>query len=269
MNINTTNPSQIRPEDILQLLSQLTQYVVPPQRNRAVIYVRKSRVLKNSHHHSPEVQERECRETANNLGLQVVATISDLDQSGKNSKRPGLQKILDMVKSGQVDYIILQYVDRSYRNGLSMLKFFELLQRYGSQLISVHEKIDTRDFGGRMMLFMLAVVAELPIFTASERGREVAHERAKKGFHRGGYRLGYCNGLCSTCTDPSGKDYCPLYGRPDRPESLRGRIQVPHPIEMHAVRLIAYLYHDGLSSREISDYLNENEFIIPEVTHAG
>jgi DNA invertase Pin-like site-specific DNA recombinase len=269
MNIDITHPSQIRPEDIMQLLSHLTRHVAPPQRNRAVIYVRKSRVLKHSHHHSPEIQERECHETASRLGLDVIKTISDLDKSGKNSNRPGLQKILEMVKSGEVDYIIIQYVDRSYRNGLSMLKFFEILQRYGAQLISVHEKIDTRDFGGRMMLFMLAVVAELPIFTASERGRLAAQERAKKGLHRGGYRLGYCNGLCSSCTDPNGKDYCPLFGGPDRPESQRGRIQVPHPIEMHVIRLIAYLFRDGLSSREISDYLNENEFIIPEATHAS
>ena len=269
MDINITNPSRIRPEDIMQLLSQLTSYVAPPKQNRAVIYVRKSRVIQNSLHYSPEIQERECRETASRLGLDVVATISDLDKSGKNSNRPGLQKILGMVKAAEVEYIITQYVDRSYRNGLSMLKLFEMLQRYGAQLISVHEKIDTRDFGGRMMLFMLAVVAELPIFTASERGRGVAHERSKKGLHRGGYRLGYCNGLCSSCTDPNGKDFCPLYGGQDRPESQRGRIQVPHPIEMHVVRLIAHLYHGGLSSREISDYLNENEFIIPEVTHAS
>lgn len=130
----------------------------------------------------------------------------------------------------------------------------------------MHENIDTRSFGGRFTLFVLAVTAELPIYIASDRGRLAAAKRKELGYHHGGYRLGYCNGLCSICTDPNGKGYCPLYGGPDRPESERGRIQVPHPIEMHAVRLIAHLYNQGHSATEIANYLNDNEFTIEDVS---
>lgn len=260
-----SNPNEIQANHLLSLLVEMQQEAPSPEKQRAVIYVRKSRVLKDSEHYSPEIQEQECREHAKKLGLEVVAVIEDLDKSGKNSKRPGLQKIIQMIKSRQIDFVLSQYIDRNYRNGLSLLKFYEKAQEYGTTLLSVHENIDTRTFGGRFILFVMAVTAELPIFIASERGRMAAAKRKEKGFHHGGYRLGYCNGLCSICTDPNGKGYCPLFGGPDRPESQRGRIQVPHPIERHVISLIAQLYSEGHSATEIAHYLNDNEFIIEDI----
>lgn len=264
MNTNFSNPTSIRPEDVLANLSRLAQEIKQPNLNRAAIYIRKSRVLQNSPSYSPEIQERECRALAERLNLKVVRVISDLDRSGKNSNRPGLQEMLNLIKKCEVDYVIVHFIDRQYRNGLSMLKFFERLQEYNVALISVNEQIDTRTAGGRLMLFMMAAVAEMPIFTTSIRTRQAAKRRKERGFHHGGYRLGYCNGICSTCTDPNGKDYCPLFGGLDRPESEHGRIQVPHPIEKHAVQLMASLYNQGWSVREIAKYLNENEFDISE-----
>ena len=264
MTTNFSNPATIRPEDVLANLSRLAQDIKPPELNRAAIYIRKSRVLQNSPSYSPEIQERECRALAERSNLRVVAVISDLDKSGKNSNRPGLQEMLNLIKKGEVDYVIVHFIDRQYRNGLSMLKFFDRLQEHKVVLISVNEQIDTRTAAGRFSLYMMAAVAEMPIFTTSIRTREAAKRRKERGFHHGGYRLGYCNGMCPTCTDPNGKDYCPLFGGLDRPESDHGRIQVPHPIEKHAVRLIASLYHQGWSVREIATYLNDNEFDILE-----
>ena len=264
MTTNFSNPATIRPEAVLANLSRLAQDIKPPNLNRAAIYIRKSRVLQNSPSYSPEIQERECRAVAERSNLQIVTVISDLDKSGKNSNRPGLQELLNLIKKGEVDYVIVHFIDRQYRNGLSMLKFFERIQEHNVALISVNEQIDTRTAGGRLMLFMMAAVAEMPIFTTSIRTRQAAKRRKERGFHHGGYRLGYCNGMCSTCTDPNGKGYCPLFGGLDRPESDHGRIQVPHPIEKHAVQLIASLYHQGWSLREIAKYLNDNEFDISE-----
>jgi DNA invertase Pin-like site-specific DNA recombinase len=260
--INVERPDTTNPDQVLSYLMKLAQEVKQPQTNRAVIYIRKSRVLKNSQHYSPKVQEDDCRKLAEKMGLNVISVLEDLDKSGKNSNRPGLQKVLRMIKAREVDFVISQYIDRNYRNGLSLLKFYDKAQEYGTTILSVHENIDTRTFGGRLMLFILAVTAELPIYTASERGRLAAAKRKEAGYHHGGYRLGYCNGTCSNCKDPNGKGYCPFYGKADRPESKRGRIQVPHPIEKHAIRLIAYLYNQLQSSRQIAVYLNDHEFEI-------
>jgi site-specific DNA recombinase len=261
---NFSSPEGISPEQIFSSITELAKPTSDSSQKRAVLYTRKSKYINGEIYYSPEIQGKETRARAESMECKIVADISDLDKTGRTSDRPGLQKIIQMVKSKEVDFIIVQYLDRGYRNGLSTLKFFELLTKYGVNIISVHENIDTRTFAGRFFLYILAIISELPVWTASERSRQAQAERRKKGYHNGGYRLGYCNGLCSICTDPNGKGYCPQFGDPDRPESQRGKIQVFHPIEKFAIYMMADLYSQGYSSRYVSLHLNANEFKLPD-----
>jgi hypothetical protein len=102
------------------------------------------------------------------------------------------------------------------------------------------------------------------VWAASERSREAKEIRFRRGLHNGGYRLGYCDGCCSSCTDPNGKGYCPSYGSPNRPESQDGTIQVPHPIEKYAVLSIVSNYQTGMSDKEIADHINNHSFGLPD-----
>ena len=257
-------PKEITPEILQAFFANIAEGMEEPKEKRGVIYVRKSRMENDKSHYSPQIQEKECRDLAEREGISVKDVIEDLDETGKNSDRPGLQKILRMVKAGEVDYVIVQYLDRNYRNGFGTLYWLNTLQKYQVGFLSASEKIDTRTYEGRLNLFIKAIMAEAPVHHSSERGRRAAKERREEGLHRGGYRLGYCNGLCQKCTDPNGKGYCPFYGNSVRPESEIGRIQVPHPVEKHAVRLIVYSYNEGMSGSEIADYLNKNEFLLAE-----
>ena len=261
-SFNFSNPKNITPDLVIQYLTKIAKDNPEPETNRAVIYVRKSRVITGVSYYSPELQEKDCRDLAARNNFEVQKVVTDLDRSGKNSDRPGLQEILLMARNREIDYVLVQYIDRNYRNGLSMLKFYEKLGEYGVSILSVHENINTKDFHGRFMLFMYSIMAEWPIHLTSERARATAENLKEKGRHHGAYRLGYCNGLCSNCKDPNGVDYCPLFGNHDRAESEHGRIQVPHPIEKHAVALIVHLYNSGWSSREISNHLNDNIFSV-------
>lgn len=260
-----SNPKTLTADQVIQYLTQIAKDHPEPKTNRAVIYVRKSRVISGISYYSPEIQEKDCRDLAARNNLEIQKVITDLDRSGKNSDRPGLQEILLMARNRDIDYVLVQYIDRNYRNGLSMLKFYEKLGEYGVSILSVHENINTKDFHGRFMLFMYSIMAEWPIHLTSERARATAQSLKEKGRHHGAYRLGYCNGQCSNCKDPNGYGYCPLIGGPNRMESDNGRIQVPHPIEKHAVVLIVNLYHSGWSSREIARHLNDNLFEVDGV----
>jgi len=263
---NFSSPESISPEQIFNSITELAKLNSDIFLNRAIIYIRKSRLITGESYYSPEIQGKEGRARAEALGLEVITVLSDLDKTGRTSDRPGLQKIIQMIKAKEADFVIVQYLDRSYRNGLSALNFFELLTNYGAHIISVHENIDTRTFSGRFFLYMLAITSELPVWTASERSRQAQAERRKKGYHNGGYRLGYCNGLCSICIDPNGKGYCPLFGGADRPESQRGKIQIPHPVEKFAINIMVNLYHQGYSSRDIAIHLNDHGFELPDGT---
>lgn len=59
---------------------------------------------------------------------------------------------------------------------------------------------------------------------------------------------------------PEWRGYCPLFGQPDRPESRRGRIPVPHPVDQYAVKLIHALYDQSFSDKDIAEYLNTRIF---------
>lgn len=231
---------------------------------RAAIYTRVSRLDRRHHGYSMEIQPDRAEEYARSKGWEVFAIYEDPAKTGRNSRRPALQRMLVDIRAGRVTIVVVHRLDRLYRNLESLLKFIRIIKRYKVRLVSVTEQIDTDNWWGRLVLYVLGALAEMYIWQSSARTREAKLERVMNGLPNGSYRFGYCNGLCSSCTDPNGKDYCPLYGRRDRVESQRGRIPVQHPIESHAVRVAAYLYHDGNSDLEIASAFNRHKFRLPD-----
>jgi DNA invertase Pin-like site-specific DNA recombinase len=150
--------------------------------------------------------------------------------------------MMTLVRTGQADYVVVYSTDHSFRNGTSLLKFVSDLHKLGIEFVSATEPaLDCRTLSGRLMLACMAMITELPVWNASERTRESLRVRLEAGLPNGAASYGYCNGLCKTGTDPNGKGCCPLYRNPGRPQSEQGGLQVPHPIEQHAVRLIGHL----------------------------
>jgi DNA invertase Pin-like site-specific DNA recombinase len=136
MNTSTDDFWKIsNPKELQEYMQQFDgKQTSDPDRKRVVIYVRKSRILKDATHYSPEIQEQACRARAEKEGWEVKDVIIDLDKSGRNSKREGIQKVIRMVKTGQVDFVIAHYLDRSFRNSNSFFAFQGLLQRHGVDL---------------------------------------------------------------------------------------------------------------------------------------
>ena len=231
---------------------------------RAAIYTRVSRLDRRHHGYSMEIQPDRAEEHARSKGWEVFAIYEDPAKTGRNSRRPALQRMLVDIRAGRVSIVVVHRLDRLYRNLESLLKFIRILKRYKVRLVSVTEQIDTDNWWGRLVLYVLGALAEMYIWQSSARTREAKLERVMNGLPNGSYRFGYCNGLCSSCTDPNGKGYCPLFGHRDRVESQRGRIPVQHPIESHAVRVAAYLYHDGKSDLEVASAFNRHKFRLPD-----
>ncbi len=231
---------------------------------RAAIYIRKSRIEIGATHYSPERQEEQCRAYAKSQGWEIVAVLSDLDKSGRNAKRDGFLELLDLVRKQKVDVIVVPYLDRVYRNKFSLPKLLEFLNRHNVDLVSVNEGFNLNTLVGHLLVLVLGVINEWPLWTASTRTRSAKFARARSGITNASYRFGYCYGRCSRCNDPNGKDYCPLYGGPDRTQYDGNRLlMVPHPIEKYAVLYIVHLYHKGWSDRDIADHLNQNAFTLP------
>jgi hypothetical protein len=82
------------------------------------------------------------------------------------------------------------------------------------------------------------------------------------GLSNASFRFGCCTGLCSTCTEPNGKDYCPEYGTLNKTD---GKRLILHPIDSEVVKLIFKWYLEGKSSfMDIADWLNDYTFSLPD-----
>lgn len=80
-------------------------------------------------------------------------------QSGKDTVRPGLQKLLATVKSG--DTVIVESVSRFARNTWDLLDLIDKLTAKGVDFVSQKEHIDTTTPTGKFMLTVFGAVAEL------------------------------------------------------------------------------------------------------------
>ncbi len=248
-----------------QKINEMVKTVrLPSGEERAAIYTRISRLETVYHGYSMEIQPDRAEEYARSKGWSIYAIYEDPAKTGRNSRRMGLQRMLVDIRSGRVTVVVVHRLDRLYRNLESLLKFIRMIKRYQVRLVSVTEQIDTDNWWGRLVLYVLGALAEMYIWQTSVRTREAKLERVMNGLPNGSYRFGYCNGLCSSCSDPNGKGYCPLYGQPDRIESQRGRIPVPHPIESQAVRVAVHLYSKGKSDLEIASAFNRHHFRLPD-----
>jgi DNA invertase Pin-like site-specific DNA recombinase len=91
-------------------------------------------------------------------------------QSGKDTARPALQKLMAKVKSG--DTVIVESVSRFARNTRDLLDLIDKLTAKGVEFVSQKEKIDTSTPTGKFMLTVFGAVAELERGYILQRQRE-------------------------------------------------------------------------------------------------
>ena len=80
-------------------------------------------------------------------------------QSGKDTKRPMIQLLLDTVKAG--DVVVVESISRFARNTKDLLGLVEKLSAKGVEFVSLKEHIDTTTPTGRFALTVFAAIAEL------------------------------------------------------------------------------------------------------------
>lgn len=106
--------------------------------------------------------------------------------SGGNVNRPALQELLQDVKAGKIDVVVVYKIDRLSR---SLLDFADLLQVFDEHkvtFVSATQQIDTGSSAGRMMLNILMTFAQFEREIISERIRDKMASSRKKGMWVGG-----------------------------------------------------------------------------------
>lgn len=80
-------------------------------------------------------------------------------QSGKNTDRAELKKMLEFVREG--DTVMTESISRIARNTKDLLTIIDALHKKGVEFVSLKENIDTTTAQGRFMLTVFGAMAEL------------------------------------------------------------------------------------------------------------
>src|SRR5215831_10294603 len=110
-----------------------------------------------------------------------VEIVADDGETGKHIDRPGLQRVLEMVRRGEVELVIVAKLDRLTRSVKDLADLLELLQKRNVQLVSVAEALDTGSAAGRLVLNIMASVSQWERETIAERtATALRHKRARR-----------------------------------------------------------------------------------------
>src|SRR5579863_1046785 len=112
--------------------------------------------------------------------------------SGGNTDRPALQRLLDDVRSGKVDVIVVYKVDRLTRSLADFAKLVELFDAHNVSFVSVTQQFNTTTSMGRLTLNVLLSFAQFEREVTGERIRDKIAASKKRGMWMGGrVPLGY------------------------------------------------------------------------------
>lgn len=117
----------------------------------------------------------------------LVQTYVDGGYSGGNTDRPALQQMLEEIRKGKIDAVVVYKLDRLSRSQKDTLTLIEdELLSHGTDFVSINENFDTSTPFGRAMIGILSVFAQLEKDQITERFTMGRIGRSKAGYFHGG-----------------------------------------------------------------------------------
>lgn len=212
----------------------VSRYVMFRMTTRAVAYLRVSTDKQADHGVSIDAQRAKIAAYATLYDLDVVAEVVDAE-SAKTLAREGLQAALTMIATAKADALVIVKLDRLTR---SVRDLGELVDTYFQRaaLLSVSEQIDTRTSAGRLVLNVLASVAQWEREAIGERTSAAMAYKRSRGERVGAISYGY-----QLADD--------------------GVHLVEHAAEQEVMRAARELRARGLSLRAVADALAERGMV--------
>lgn len=163
-------------------------------KKRCVIYTRIS-LDRSGEGNANERQELICRRKAEYKEYEVVEVIHDISKSAySGKKRDGWQRVLGMVRAGEVDVVLAYHLDRITRSMKDLEELIDLSLEFGVGIDTATGDIELTSDMGRMIARILAAVARAEIERKSQRQIDANAQAAAKGIPHPTRCFGYLPG---------------------------------------------------------------------------
>ena len=178
--------------------------------------------------------------------LNYVDTYFDNGFTGTNFDRPGFQKMMDGVRSGEIDTIIVKDLSRFGRDYIGVGEYMEqIFPLLGVRLISVNDNYDSNNYNGATLGMDLVVSNLVNTMYCRDAGKKL----------RTANRVKWRKGISTASSAPFGYQFDP---------NKKGSYIIDPPAAK-IVRRIFDLAILGLRTREIAMTLNDENAPVPSV----
>jgi len=166
----------------------------------------------------------------------------DKGYSGKDTNRPSFKLLMQDIRKGKIEAVIVYKLDRISRSILDFSTMMEVFQKNNVEFVSSTEKFDTSSPIGRAMLNICIVFAQLERETIQKRVADAYYSRSQKGFYMGG-RIPYGYQIVSTVIG-----------------GVKTSCYEPVPEEVEHIQLMYALYsRPEASLTDVIHYFNEHK----------
>lgn len=137
---------------------------------RVAIYCRVSTNLQSS---GLEAQILSCKQYCERNGITDYLIFQDEGISGAKTSRPQLDKMMDLVRKGDISSVVTYSFSRFGRSTIHLISSLEEFNRLGVSFVSVSENLETNTPIGKVIFQILSSLAEFE--------REQIKSRVKAG----------------------------------------------------------------------------------------
>lgn len=129
----------------------------------------------------PEMQLHDLREYAARRGWQIGGEYVDEGVSGSKESRPALNRLLADARQRKLDAVLVWKLDRFGRSLKHLVNALADLEALGVAFVSIRDNIDLTTPSGRLMLHLIAAMAEFERALIQERVRAGLQNAKRKG----------------------------------------------------------------------------------------
>jgi DNA invertase Pin-like site-specific DNA recombinase len=150
---------------------------------KAVVYVRQSSMVQVIHNLESQRRQYGLTDRAEELGFRDIEVIDDdLGRSGGGcEERPGFERLVAKVCSGEVGGVICVEASRLARNGRDWHRLIELCALVGTVIIDPEGIYDPSITNDRLLLGLKGTMSEFELNLIRQRSREAIQQKAKRG----------------------------------------------------------------------------------------